>query len=185
MDHDFLVEDDSSKKQMKLWIVAGGLAIVLVGYHCSGGESEDVSVNNVSTSNVAYSPQPTQPAQSEDAKPVPWPEIRFEDLVENNPFHSSPRPDTIGSVGDDRKAAIEFVEQELAKSMEQRQKQREAMAAELAAASWKVRMILQREGKNYALIGEQTVTAGDELNGYRIREIRSDGIVLEPVAATQ
>ena len=120
---------------------------------------------------TANAPKPIQRAARQaktEQRAKKWPEIDLDTVLEHDPFYSQ------------RLVASDSKEVEQADSAAKREQE----MAELAFLRQKgVAMILQNNAGVVAAVGDRTLKIGDVIDGYRVVEIGSDGVVLEPMNA--
>lgn len=127
---------------------------------------------------VEDSKEGAEAAQLETA--ARWPELQLEEVIAHDPFA---RPAWIKPpprvAAESETTPNEQLQQQLA------QDQQEAKAAALAKALEKLRqqgtrIVVLSEGDKIARIGEQSVRIGDTIEGFRITDITTAGVVLSP-----
>lgn len=169
---------NNAKYQTAKWLLAGALALVLVGvliWQFSGigrtdataadGPARESESPTTATSNTRSSEPPL--VATTVVVPTQWPQLELAQIVAHDPFAGNAPSGAAGAAADFDSTAELQRQQELADSLE-------------VLRQRGVTMVLQTATGPVAAIGERTVSVGDKLGGYRVAEIDAHGIVLEP-----
>jgi hypothetical protein len=106
----------------------------------------------------------------------PWPTYSLETVLEFDPFAKPSVPDEIrGDVQPGGNAGNATVQNNI--DAEKKRLAREQGLAE--ARKETVQAIIGTERGFSAIVGEKTITVGDRLHGFAVKEITADGVVLE------
>lgn len=110
-----------------------------------------------------------------DEATAPWPDLSLEEVIAHDPFAVpawiKPPPETPDLVETpDQKQQRQFAQQQ----------QQEKAAALAKLRQQGTRIVVLTDGDKVARIGEHSVRIGDTIEGFRITDITTAGVVLSP-----
>ena len=145
-------------------VFIGILSLVLLFVLLKPGDDPEPNLiaNNTSTPKPVAISNPAGKQTRKPAKIINWPKIDLAETIVNNPF----------LIPDSSKLDPENTNPD-----QVRANNLERLISELKKE--KVSLIIQGPEKSTAVIGERTVHKGDVINGFRIVEIQSDGVIVE------
>lgn len=116
----------------------------------------------------------------------PWPTYSLATVLKFDPFAAPSilaedrgglQPSGVAASAEQQKAQEDEARRKEAERKEAARKERERVLAEIQKAG--VQMIMSTDQGFVAVVGTKTVHVGDRLQGFRVKEIKPDGIILE------
>ncbi len=175
----------NSQRNIVKWCLVGVLGVVLmsvVGWKIfsAGGKppAKDKSTKAAQRTERATRHAPRKfpaknlPVTAAPTTPLKWPTISLAQAVAHDPFAPEVSPGTTTTASD-------ALTDEVSRALEA---QRAATLAETLQALRErgVTMVLHTADGPVATIGDRTIKVGDKVGDYRVTEIDSHGVVLEP-----
>lgn len=144
-------------------------------------KTENAAVDSSSESDKAKSPKTMNKAQSNQNGPSAraWPKLLMADVSDYDPFTvpAALVEEPIVAVDDEENGSTDEANAEREKEIARRQAERDRILAKLQEQG--VTAVFRTSHGATATIGSRIVHEGDVLDGFRVIEIRPEGVVLE------
>lgn len=164
----FTIEEEEPKSQTTLWIIAGGLALLMLVLNLWPGEKKK---KRTAASAVVATIAATTPIPPQAARKVSWPRFSFDQVTAVNPFQMNKNLE-------DALEVVEVPEAEPEPAV--------TVASEpilLDEKKYPVSFVFHGPRGAAALIAGVVYYEGDLLDGVEIVRIAQDGVIVRPVTA--
>ena len=167
-----LFENSKPKSQKGLWLVVGGLAILLIAINLWPDEKDAKPRVVVPSPAVA-----AKPSQEPAKRKIDWPTYELSEVIRANPFEPD-RGQLASSIAEAGSVGSESPAAQATAALGSRVA---APVPQLNAGKYPVKMVFYSSRGSAALIGDEIVHEGDIIEDMKIVKISDLGVTLQPL----